>query len=120
MSDVDLSKVHEQVWRKCTTCKREIKYNAAYWVCNVSTCNRKRTDLVFCTVDCWDAHVPVLNHRESWAEDRKAPSREAWISELSGENKKPRTRKSVEADPNAGLTRVVDTSPKVILRRTPK
>lgn len=44
-----------------------------YWVCNVSTCNRKRTGLVFCSVDCWDAHVPLYNHRESWALESRSP-----------------------------------------------
>jgi hypothetical protein len=39
----------------------------------VSTCNRKRTGLVFCTVECWDAHVPLYNHRESWAEENRSP-----------------------------------------------
>jgi hypothetical protein len=39
----------------------------------VSTCNRKRTGLVFCTVECWDAHVPLYNHRESWALENRSP-----------------------------------------------
>jgi hypothetical protein len=39
----------------------------------VSTCNRKRTGLVFCTIECWDAHVPLYNHRESWAEENRSP-----------------------------------------------
>ncbi len=26
-----------------------------YWVCNVSTCNRPRTALAFCSVNGWDA-----------------------------------------------------------------
>ena len=44
-----------------------------YWTCNVSTCNRKRTGLVFCSVECWDAHVPLYNHRESWALENRSP-----------------------------------------------
>jgi len=46
-----------------------------YWTCNVSTCNRKRTGLAFCTVSCWEVHLPGANHRESWAVERTAPSR---------------------------------------------
>ena len=68
-------------WRRCSSCKREIAFQATYWVCNVSTCNRKRTGLVFCTTSCWDAHLPLMNHRESWAEERRAPTREAWLRE---------------------------------------
>ena len=61
-------------WRRCSACKNPIEYGALYWVCNVSTCNRKRTGLAFCTVSCWEVHLPVANHREAWAEERHAPS----------------------------------------------
>lgn len=60
-------------WRLCNGCKRPIRYGAAYYVCSVSTCNRQRTGLAFCSVACWDAHLPLANHREAWAEDRTAP-----------------------------------------------
>jgi len=61
-------------WKRCSSCKTPIGFGALYWVCNVSTCNRPRTGLVFCTVSCWDAHLSVVNHRESWAVERHAPS----------------------------------------------
>jgi hypothetical protein len=61
-------------WRLCSSCRKPIAFGAMYWVCNVSTCNRKRTAKSFCSVMCWDAHVPLMNHRESWAEERKAPT----------------------------------------------
>ncbi len=60
-------------WRRCSSCKNEIDLGAVYWTCSVSTCNRKRTGLVFCTVSCWDAHLPVARHREAWAEEKTAP-----------------------------------------------
>jgi hypothetical protein len=47
---------------------------ATYWVCNVSTCNRPRTGLAFCSVSCWEVHLPEARHRDSWALERKAPS----------------------------------------------
>jgi len=68
-------------WRRCSACKNPILFGAMHWVCNVSTCNRPRTGLVFCTVSCWETHVPVMNHRESWAVEKKAPTREAWLRE---------------------------------------
>jgi len=37
----------------------------------VSTCNRKRTGLIFVS-PCWDAHVTMMNHSESWDEERPA------------------------------------------------
>ena len=63
-----------ETWRRCSSCKQEIELGQTYWVCSVSTCNRKRTGLVFCSTDCWDAHLGYVNHRESWAEERQAPS----------------------------------------------
>jgi hypothetical protein len=63
-----------ETWRRCSSCKQEIQLGQTYWVCSVSTCNRKRTGLVFCSTDCWDAHLGYVHHRESWAEERTAPS----------------------------------------------
>jgi hypothetical protein len=77
----------ESGWRRCSSCKKEIGFTATYWVCNVSTCNRKRTGLVFCTTSCWDVHLPLMNHREAWAEERRAPTREAWRREQEAEQK---------------------------------
>jgi hypothetical protein len=74
-------------WRRCSSCKKEIGFTATYWVCNVSTCNRKRMGLVFCTTSCWDVHLPLMNHREAWAEERRAPTREAWRREQEAEQK---------------------------------
>ena len=62
------------VWRHCSRCKQEIACGSTYLVCSVSTCNRARNGLVFCGMDCWDAHVPLARHREAAAEERKAPA----------------------------------------------
>mgnify|MGYP000014382524 CR=1 FL=1 len=61
------------VWRQCSSCRKPIAYGAKYWVCSVSTCNRARSSVAFCSVQCWDAHVPVMNHRNAWCEDKRAP-----------------------------------------------
>jgi len=29
---------------------------------------------VFCSVTCWEIHLPTANHREAWAVERTAPS----------------------------------------------
>jgi hypothetical protein len=60
-------------WRRCSACKKPIDLGATYWVCSVSTCNRKRTGLAFCSVSCWEVHLPGANHREAWALERTAP-----------------------------------------------
>jgi len=72
-----------ETWLKCSACKNPIPYNATHWVCSVSTCNRSRTRLVFCTVSCWDSHVAMLRHRDAWAVEAKAPSKDAWERELA-------------------------------------
>ena len=72
-----------ETWLKCSACKNPIAFGAAHWVCSVSTCNRSRTRLVFCTVSCWDSHVAILRHRDAWAVEAKAPSKAAWEAELA-------------------------------------
>ena len=64
-------------WRPCSSCKRPIAHGQLYQLCSVSTCNRARTGLVFCSPGCWDAHVPVMNHRDAWCEEARAPREDA-------------------------------------------
>ncbi len=69
-----------QAWKNCGTCKKPIGFGARYFVCSVSTCNRARTGMIFCSVPCWDAHVPMMNHKENaGAIEEKAPARDQWI-----------------------------------------
>jgi len=65
-------------WVKCNICKKPLNYSEKFWTCNVSTCNRRRTGLRFCSVSCYDAHLPMMNHRESWALEVKAPNEKEW------------------------------------------
>ena len=68
-------------WKICSTCKKPIHFGADYYLCSVSTCNRLRTGLFFCSVHCWDAHLPEARHRDAWAEAQTAPTRGAWQEE---------------------------------------
>ena len=52
-----------ETWRRCSACKTDIPLDGLHYVCSVSTCNRKRTGLVFCSVDCWEIHLPTERHR---------------------------------------------------------
>lgn len=109
------------VWRKCNICKKAIGYRTLYWVCNVSTCTRKRTGLFFCSVTCWDAHLPMMNHRESWAVEKRSPSKDEWVAHLIEElEPKTRKRKETQADDSAGSAEEDATKPvarPVIIRR---
>ena len=29
---------------------------------------------MFCSVECWDVHLPMARHREAWSEERTAPA----------------------------------------------
>ena len=72
-------------FRLCSSCKKELPFESSYYVCSVSTCNRKRTGLTFCSMPCFEAHVPMLRHREAWAEEQRAPTRAAWLAEQHAE-----------------------------------
>ncbi len=79
-------------WRRCSSCKRELGFAANYYVCSVSTCNRKGSSYVFCSVPCWDAHMPVMRHRSGWAEEKLSPSRAQWSAAAKPTVSKPDTR----------------------------
>ena len=75
--------MNDNLWRRCSACKNPILHRATYWVCSVSTCNRKRTGMAFCTVSCWEVHLPVANHREAWAVEEKAPASGSFIADTN-------------------------------------
>lgn len=72
-------------WKRCSTCKKPIAFGVGYFTCSVSTCNRKGTDFGFCSVSCWDAHVPVLRHRDAWADEATAPTAAEWAAQKRAE-----------------------------------
>jgi len=60
-------------WNKCSVCKKPIEFGGSYLKCVVSTCNRKRFQLLFCSDSCWDAHNPGQNHRNPGYTEHVAP-----------------------------------------------
>jgi hypothetical protein len=83
-------------FRLCSTCKKPIDFGSDYFRCSVSTCNRKRLELYFCSVPCWDAHVPEARHRDAWAEPAVAPTQAEWDARSEEDRSEPR------ATPEAG------------------
>jgi hypothetical protein len=81
-------------FKVCSTCRKPIPFGASYYQCSVSTCQRGKTALYFCSVECWDAHLPMMRHREAWAEAAKAPTRAEW--ELQQAEEAARAAKSAE------------------------
>jgi hypothetical protein len=72
-------------FRLCSSCKKPLPFESSYYRCSVTTCNRPRTELTFCSLNCFEAHVPVVRHREAWAEEARAPSRAEWEEQQAEE-----------------------------------
>lgn len=67
------------VWRHCSSCRAPIGFSTTYWVCSVSTCARvAKTGLFFCSVGCWEMHLPTMRHREAWAVEERSPTEAQW------------------------------------------
>lgn len=65
-----------ETWKICSTCKKPIPVGGRWYRCSVSTCNSGKMQLAFCSMTCWDAHVPTMNHRSNvWAVEERAPAR---------------------------------------------
>ena len=79
----------ESFWRRCSTCKRELGFGAPYWTCSVSTCNRKGSSFVFCSLSCWNGHVPTMRHRDAWAEEQSSPTRDEWEAQRASVGPEP-------------------------------
>ena len=99
----------DDIWRHCNICKAGIGFEAEYFVCSVSTCNRKRTGLNFCGLSCFEAHLPTARHRDAWAESQRAPSRAEWQAALESGADTESSDDAVPAQspPAATRTRVV-------------
>jgi hypothetical protein len=91
-------------WMKCTECRSEIAYGQTYWQCSVSTCNRSRMPLYFCSVVCWDSHLSTVRHRDAYAVEVKAPTKEAWAREQADSAAQPAPRAALATPdrPNPG------------------
>lgn len=64
-------------WRKCSSCKKPIGFGVKYFVCSVSTCNNERTGYVFCSVPCFETHLPGARHRDAGAVEKISPKQGA-------------------------------------------
>ena len=52
---------------RCSMCHGEIARGDSHVKCSVSSCNAGRMKLRFCSVGCWEKHIPTARHRQaSW------------------------------------------------------
>jgi histone H3/H4 len=70
-------------WRKCSSCKKPIGFNKNYYECSVSTCTGLRTGYVFCSVSCWEVHLPGAKHRNAGAVEKRSPNLQQYQATLS-------------------------------------
>ncbi len=101
MSDVYTDNAQKTYWKRCSSCKKEIAFEAPYQKCSVTTCNSGKTALFFCSVPCWDSHLGVANHRSSEACEEYAPSRQEYLNELANESE----TQAAESTPQRRLVR---------------
>lgn len=97
-----------EFWRKCSSCKKPINFGARHYVCSVSSCNGQRTGYVFCSVGCFEVHLPGARHKDAAAIEafappaQRAPTRTIVKSETSASSPSS-TQKSVSALPRETL-----------------
>jgi LSD1 subclass zinc finger protein len=49
----------------CATCRKLIPPGTNAIRCTVASCNTGRMKLRFCSVACWEKHVPTARHRKA-------------------------------------------------------
>lgn len=98
-----------ETWKKCSSCKNDILCGQTYYVCSVSTCQGRTTNYAFCSIPCWDAHVPTERHKpdSAGALERKAPSTPA-AAEPERAPRRVIATKSPEAAKQGGASSVED------------
>jgi hypothetical protein len=79
---MDIQQV-DTYWKKCSTCKKPIQFGQKYYVCSVSTCTGQRTGYSFCSMTCFEAHLPGARHRDAGAIEKIAPMTPEPASESS-------------------------------------
>lgn len=56
---------HRQTHLRCASCRSPIAPTEPRFRCSVSACNAGRLKLRFCTVACFERHVPTARHRRA-------------------------------------------------------
>lgn len=92
--------LNQNFWKKCSACKKNLLFNSMYYECSVSTCTGLRTGYVFCSVSCWEVHLPGARHRDAGAVEKKSPSQA-----------EPQTTTSEPAQQNNPARRIIVNSP---------
>jgi len=64
--------------------------------------------LFFCTLECYDAHLPMMRHRDAWAEPTQAPSREEYEREQAAEAEREERERTTRTEREERATSMSD------------
>ncbi len=96
----------DSFWKKCSSCKKPIAFGAKYYICSVSTCSGQRTGYVFCSMPCFEVHLPAARHRDAGGIQKVAPLTNAGSVTVSST---PAVATSSLADANSPARRKIVT-----------
>lgn len=99
----------DSFWKKCSSCKKPIPFGAKYYICSVSTCSGQRTGYVFCSMPCFEVHLPAARHRDAGGIQKVAPSSHAADTTAAP------VRRIVSGSPGSSLSTSSSHIPKDIL-----
>lgn len=95
-----------EYWRLCSSCKKQIPLSTKYYECSVSTCSGKRTGYVFCSIHCFERHLPGARHRDAGAIECLSPST---LTAEEAESTSP--SKGVPSSTSAPTRRIIASTP---------
>ncbi|MEM7151522.1 MAG: hypothetical protein AAF799_01725 [Myxococcota bacterium] len=107
----------KNTWKRCSTCRGPIAFASTFYVCSVSTCNRKRTTYRFCSVACWEEHLPMMRHREAWAVEETSPKHAQSPAQAQAPARKPAQRPTAEVSAMSASPRAKERDPSAPRRR---
>jgi histone H3/H4 len=75
-------------WKKCSSCKKPIGFNTQYYICSVSTCNGQRTGYVFCSLSCFEVHLPGARHRDAGGIRKTSPQEQDSLGSVAASSRR--------------------------------
>ena len=99
-----------ETWKKCSSCKKEIPYGGRYYICSVSTCQGQRTGYAFCSVPCFEVHLPGARHKDAAAIEERAPSSSAASTAADSGGQQRRIVRPTTTTSNSNIVPSVSTA----------
>ena len=97
-----MNQIEATFWKKCSSCKKPIAFGQKYYLCSVSTCTSERTGYVFCTVGCFEVHLPGARHKDAAAIENYAPKTGASGSSPAQANLQRDPTRKIISTPSTG------------------